>query len=141
MATSKLTQSLGSQMADRISGLEAEKASLEAHLTNNSANKQSQSSPKPNTAPAVDDPGTIQVRLDLAEALRSKGVTEARLRAAEEELAKLRSKSKEDSRSIRHLTSDKTVLTTRLKDREHELREKRKLLEVRPKWQHLFTIC
>lgn len=136
MATSELTHNLGSQMADRISGLEAEKASLETHLTNNTANKQFQSSPKPNTSPAADDPGAIQVRLDLAEALRSKGVAEARLRAAEEELAKLRSKSKEDSRSIRHLISDKTVLTTRLQDREHELREKRKLLEVRPNWQH-----
>lgn len=141
MGTSKLTRSLGSQMADRISGLEAEKASLEALLNKNPADKQAQLSPKPNTSPAADDVGAIQVRLDLAEALRSKGVTEARLRAAEEELTKLRSKSKEDSRSIRHLTSDKTVLTTRLKDREHELREKRKLLEVRPKWQHSSTTC
>lgn len=130
MITGKLTSSLGSQMADRISGLEAEKASLEAHLAKNDTNKQPHLSPSPGTPCAADDPAAIQVRLDLAEALRSKGVTEARLRVAEEELSKLRSKSKEDSRSIRHLTLDKTVLTTRLKDREHELREKRKLLEV-----------
>ncbi|TQS31685.1 hypothetical protein Golomagni_08030 [Golovinomyces magnicellulatus] len=72
---------------------------------------------------------TAQTRLDLAEALRSKGVTETRLRSAEEELTKLRSKTKEDARSIRDLSLDRTGLTTRLKDREHELREKRKLLE------------
>lgn len=114
-------------MADRISALEAERSSLEAHLTPTTpAGK-----PALDAAAASNDPGTTQLRHDLAEALRSKGTTEARLRAAEEELMKLRAKTKEDSRSIRDLTSDRTTLTTRLKDREYELREKRKLLEVR----------
>ena len=54
-----------------------------------------------------------------------------RERQAEEELAKLRVKTKEDARSVRDLTSERTALTTRLKDREYELREKRKLVEVR----------
>ncbi|KAJ4312478.1 autophagy protein 16, interacts with Atg12p-Atg5p [Fusarium piperis] len=110
-------------MADRISALEAEKTGLESLIS---------SSGKPTKQPiepSTNDPGVAQLKQDLAEALRSKGVTESRLRTAEEELTKLRSKTKSDSRSIRDLTADKTHLTTRLKDREYELREKRKLIE------------
>ncbi|KAJ3476693.1 hypothetical protein NLG97_g9041 [Lecanicillium saksenae] len=115
-----------SQMADRISALEAERSSLEAQLA---AGAPSSGKPVQDASSAGNDPGSTQLRHDLAEALRSKGTTEVRLRAAEEELTKLRSKTKEDSRSIRDLTSERTTLTTRLKDREYELREKRKLLE------------
>ena len=60
-----------------------------------------------------------------------KGVAEKRLRAAEDELTKLRVKTKSDSRALRGLEADRASLTTRLKDREHELREKRKLVEVK----------
>ncbi|KAK2933954.1 hypothetical protein FoTM2_005198 [Fusarium oxysporum f. sp. vasinfectum] len=88
-----------SQMADRISALEAEKNGLEA-LVANSGTPTAQP-----TEPSTNDPGVAQLKQDLAEALRSKGVTEKRLRAGEEDL------------------------TTRLKDREYELREKRKLIE------------
>ncbi|KFH40227.1 Autophagy protein-like protein [Hapsidospora chrysogenum ATCC 11550] len=113
-----------SQMADRISALEAEKAALEASLPAPTAQKQ--------TAPAAlssDDPGVAQLRLDLAEALRSKGVTETRLRTAEEELDKLRAKTKEDSRALRALDAERAKLRTSLKDREYEIQERRKLLE------------
>lgn len=113
-------------MADRISALESEKAALESHLSSSTKPKKA----PPTAEPASDDPGVAQIRLDLAEALRSKGVTETRLRAAQEELDQLRIKTKGDSRSIRGLEADRTALTTRVKDREHELREKRKLLEV-----------
>ncbi|KAF4980470.1 hypothetical protein FZEAL_3515 [Fusarium zealandicum] len=112
-----------SQMADRISALEAEKAGLESAVA--SSGKTTTQSSEPST----NDPGVAQLKQDLAETLRSKGVTEARLRTAEEELTKLRSKSKTDTRSIRDLAADKNTLTTRLKDREYELREKRKLIE------------
>ena len=111
-------------MADRIAALEAEKASLE------SAVAASGKTTAPPGQASTDDPGIAQLKLDLAEALRSKGVAETRLRKAEEELTKLRSKTKNDSKSIRDLTSDRATLTTRVKDREHELREKRKLVEV-----------
>ncbi|KAH8178601.1 autophagy protein 16 (ATG16) domain-containing protein [Sarocladium implicatum] len=114
-----------SQMADRISALEAEKAALEVQV----ASSGSKASPAPASELSKDDPGVAQLRLDLAETLRSKGVSETRLRAAEEELAKLRVKTKGDTRSLRGLEADVTSLTTRLKDREHELREKRKLVE------------
>ncbi|KAI8666575.1 hypothetical protein NCS57_00882900 [Fusarium keratoplasticum] len=113
-----------SQMADRISALEAEKTGLESLIS--SSGKPTKQQP---IEPSSNDPGVAQLKQDLAEALRSKGVTESRLRTAEEELTKLRSKTKSDSRSIRDLTADKTHLTTRLKDREYELREKRKLIE------------
>lgn len=117
-----------SQMADRISALEAERSSLEAQLA--SSGKPPQKNAAGGAANSTADTGeTAQLRHDLAEALRSKGTTETRLRAAEEELAKLRSKTKEDARSVRSLTADRTALTTRLKDREFELREKRKLVE------------
>ena len=122
-----LTSFPGSQMADRISALEAEKATLEAELSKTPAIDTPNT---PQEQATSNDPGSSQLRLDLAEALRAKGVAEARLRSGEEELTKLRAKTKDDSKSIRDLTSDRTALTTRLKDRDHELREKRKLLEV-----------
>ncbi|KAH7308156.1 autophagy-related protein 16 [Stachybotrys elegans] len=112
-----------SQMADRISALEAEKAALESHIASSVGKKAT------SVEPPKDDPGVAQLRLELAEALRSKGVAETRLRTAEEDLDKLRSKTKGDTRSLRELNSEVTSLTTRLKDREYELREKRKLLE------------
>ncbi|KAH7192664.1 autophagy-related protein 16 [Fusarium flagelliforme] len=112
-----------SQMADRISALEGEKNTLEALVANRG--KTTAQSAEPST----NDPGVAQLKQDLAEALRSKGVTEKRLRASEEELMQLRSKHKADTKSIRDLTADKHSLTTRLKDREYELREKRKFIE------------
>ncbi|KAG6274075.1 autophagy protein 16, interacts with Atg12p-Atg5p [Claviceps purpurea] len=114
-----------SQMADRISALEASNAALEARASKTPKAKASKSGALPTT----DDPAIAQLRLDLAESLRSKGVTEGRLRAAEEELSKLRTKTKDDARSVKALSTERALLTTRLKDREHELREKRKLLE------------
>ncbi|KAK2592559.1 autophagy protein 16, interacts with Atg12p-Atg5p [Conoideocrella luteorostrata] len=119
---------LSSHMADRISALEAEKAALESHVSNVKVDK-TVTATKSGNLLGAEDPGVAQLRLDLAESLRSNGVTQSRLRAAEEELTKLRTKSKDDSRSIKDLTTGRAMLTTRLKDREHELREKRKLLE------------
>ena len=113
-------------MADRISALEAEKAALEPQAASAAPKTPTKQAPDPSR----DDPGVAQLRLDFAEALRSRGVAENRLRTAEEELTKLRTKTKGDSRSLRSLEAERASLTTRLKDREHELREKRKLVEV-----------
>ncbi|EHK17628.1 uncharacterized protein TRIVIDRAFT_76043 [Trichoderma virens Gv29-8] len=117
-----------SQMADRISSLEAEKLALESHIASLGNNRSRSPALQPSEA-AANDPGVAQLRLDLAEALRSKGVAEVRLRTAEEELDKLRSKTKQDSKSIRDLTGERTTLATKVNDREYELREKRKLVE------------
>lgn len=129
MLTLLLPRLPGSQMADRIAALEAEKAALESRASGSKelgAGKQlqlQQSVPD-------DDPVLSQARLDLAETMRSKGVTEARLRTAEGELDKLRTKNRDDSRLIRNLESERASLMTKLKDRDYELREKRKLVEV-----------
>ncbi|OPB46714.1 autophagy protein 16 [Trichoderma guizhouense] len=117
-----------SQMADRISSLEAEKLALESHIAGLGNNRSKSPSLQPSEA-AANDPGVAQLRLDLAEALRSRGVAETRLRTAEEELEKLRSKTKQDSKAIRDLTGERTALATKVNDREYELREKRKLVE------------
>lgn len=116
-------------MADRIAVLEAEKAALEAGA---GSKEKSSGGTAPTAAAALDsdDPGVAQLRLEIAEALRSKGVLEVRLRAAEEELVRLRAKTKKDTKTISSLDVERAGLTTKLKDRDHELREKRKLLEV-----------
>ena len=127
IVTCKADTELGSEMADRISALESEKAMLLA----NSPTKEATITGKAGEL-RTDDAEITQLRLDLASSLRSKGTTEARLRSSDEELIKLRTKTNVDSRSLKSLNSEVTTLTTRLKDREHELREKRKLLEVSP---------
>jgi chromosome segregation ATPase len=119
-------------MADRISSLEAEKLALESIIAgqgNNNNNRSKSPSLQPGEATA-NDPGVAQLRLELAEALRSRGVAETRLRTAEEELDKLRSKTKQDTRSLKDLTTERTSLATKVNDREYELKEKRKLVEV-----------
>lgn len=119
-------------MADRISSLEAEKLALESLAVgqgNNNNNRSKSPSLQPGEA-APNDPGVAQLRLELAEALRSRGVAETRLRTAEEELDKLRSKTKQDTRSLKDLTTERTSLATKVNDREYELKEKRKLVEV-----------
>ncbi|PFH57007.1 hypothetical protein XA68_15648 [Ophiocordyceps unilateralis] len=125
-----------SQMADYISALEADKAALESRASKSpvpGSRTSKASTPRPQTSDAAplpsEDPTIAQLRLDLAETLRSKGVADTRLRIAEAELGKLRSQTKEDARAIKELAADRTALTLRVKDREHELREKRKLLE------------
>ncbi|PTB38355.1 hypothetical protein M441DRAFT_146619 [Trichoderma asperellum CBS 433.97] len=117
-----------SQMADRISSLEAEKLALESLVAGQGNNRSKSPSLQPGEA-AANDPGVAQLRLELAEALRSRGVAETRLRTAEEELDKLRSKMKQDTRSIKDLTTERTSLATKVNDREYELKEKRKLVE------------
>lgn len=71
-----------------------------------------------------------QLKSDLAEALRSKGQLQSRLRVAEDELEKLRTKSKADNRIVKDLHAERAVLMTKVKDRDEELRGKAKLLEV-----------
>lgn len=118
----------GSQLADRVAALEAEKDLLASQLKSAPVGKATKA-----TAPApanTDGSGNSQLQFDLAEALRAKGSLQARAKKAEDELVDLRNKSKSDSRLIKDLAADKTALSTKLKDREHELREKRKLVEV-----------
>ncbi|KAI6779399.1 uncharacterized protein J7T54_005213 [Emericellopsis cladophorae] len=106
-----------SQMADRISALEAVKVDLESQIPSKKATK--------GKAPAPDDTETAQVRYELAEALRAKGVSDARLRTAEEELGKLRIKTKTDATALKKLEYERNSLRTRLNDLQHEANAKR----------------
>ncbi|RDA89897.1 hypothetical protein CP533_6251 [Ophiocordyceps camponoti-saundersi (nom. inval.)] len=119
-----------SQMADYVSSLESDKAELESRASKPHLPSSKAAASLPRSSDVSEDPSvTAQLRLELVETLRSKGIAETRLRVAEAELVKLRSQAKEDARAIKDMTADRTALTLRLKDREHELREKRKLLE------------
>jgi chromosome segregation ATPase len=116
----------GSQLVDRVSALEAEKAALEATAPASPATgKQSTS---PSATPTPSSAAESRLRLDLAEALRSKGQLENRLRAADEELLRLRAKTSEDVRNLREIGSERRALAVRLRDRDDELRQKNKLV-------------
>ncbi|GAB1320350.1 autophagy protein 16, interacts with Atg12p-Atg5p [Madurella fahalii] len=126
-----------SQLLDRVSALEAEKAALQARsetagtpstLPSKGSPAPKTTSPAPSAPPAEDTPAIARLRLELAEALRAKGQFQHRLQAAEEELTRLRTKAAADSKALRGLTSDKRTLTIKLRDREEELRVKNKLV-------------
>ncbi|KAK4115253.1 autophagy protein 16 [Canariomyces notabilis] len=123
-----------SQLADRVSVLEAEKAALLAQSERTAtpqtpAVKGSPAPKSPSPTPSADDSATIaRLRLELSEALRAKGQFQHRLQTAEEELARLRAKSVSDSKTLRTLTAERRLLTVKLRDREEELRVKTKLV-------------
>jgi Chromosome segregation ATPases len=122
--------------------LEAEKAALQAQVESAAA-----SSPATAPAPAPTSSGKVlpapsaspnssseegqliaRLRLELAEALRSKGQFQHRLEIAEQELSRLRAKTTADSKTIRELTAERKTLTIKLRDREEELRVKTKMI-------------
>ncbi|KAL0931212.1 Autophagy protein 16 [Colletotrichum truncatum] len=115
----------GSQLSDRVAALEAEKELLKSKIEPNAAPRGRETS----IDTISTDPNFNQLQLNLAEALRSNGTLQTRAKTAEEEVQALRKKAREDARQIKHLTAEKTAIATKLQDREHELREKRKLVE------------
>lgn len=140
----------GSQLADRIAALEAEKAALlvqqpqhkaaraaaaakpSTTTTNTTSSSTSDAHATTTTTPNADvEAATAQLRLDLAEALRAKGQAEARLRTSETELRDLRARTKTDARKLHDLTAERNALAAKLKDRNEELLGKNKLLKVR----------
>ncbi|EPS32523.1 hypothetical protein PDE_07483 [Penicillium oxalicum 114-2] len=68
-------------------------------------------------------------RADLAEAQRSRGELQDHVRQLSVEVEKLRKKSSRDVRRLNALENEKSLLGTRLRDRDEELREKTKMLE------------
>lgn len=117
-----------SQLIDRVTTLEAEKAASEEGTV---PRKTSTASPNPQTfnVPAAEDTKSIaRLRVDLAEALRAKGSLQIRLNTAEEELARLRAKVSSDARTLRDLAASEKLLSRKLRDREDELRQKNKLV-------------
>ncbi len=75
-----------------------------------------------------DNTATARLRVELAEALRSKGALDARLKVAEEELVRLRAKTSTETRTIDSLAADRKALSRKLRDREEELVAKKKLV-------------
>lgn len=132
----------GSQLQDRIAVLEAEKAALLQETTGFGA-AAATTAPTPAssrrdavaaaTSSSPSDPSVAKLRLDLAEALRAQGLLQSRVKTAEGELERLRSKTAEDAKAIRQLTSERNVLATKVRDRDEELRGKSKLVEVKKK--------
>ncbi|KAI1384725.1 autophagy protein 16 [Hypoxylon trugodes] len=122
-----------SQLSDRIAALEAEKAVWQTSSTNPLSSLEKSPAGK---APAAttetintSDPSVAQLKLDLAEALRSRTQLQSRLKTAEDELQKLRSKTKVDTKRISDLTAERNTLWSRLKDRNEELVGKNKMLK------------
>ncbi|EXF82416.1 autophagy protein 16 [Colletotrichum fioriniae PJ7] len=130
---------LCSQLSDHVAALEAENQVLKSKTVPEKKSKPTNSE-KLNSIPhssttettsssSSSDPTIAQLQLQLAEALRSNGTLKDRAKQAEDEAQALRTKHKDDARKVRSLTAENTALTTKLRDREHELREKRKLVE------------
>lgn len=72
-----------------------------------------------------------RLRSELAEALRSNGQLQTRVKVAEGEVLRLRTKTKADSKTIEDFSREKVVLTRKLNDRQYEATGKKKLLTVR----------
>ncbi|KAK3904342.1 autophagy protein 16 [Staphylotrichum tortipilum] len=116
-----------SQLLDRVALLEAEKAAQSEPTGPPEA--PAKGSPAPTPAAAADDtPIIARLRLELAETLRAKGQFQQRLSVAEEELTRLRAKTTADTKVLRDLTAERRTLTVKLRDREEELRVKKKLV-------------
>ncbi|KAI2470655.1 autophagy protein 16 [Annulohypoxylon bovei var. microspora] len=119
-----------SQLADRVAALEAEKTVWKT------SGKQQLLSEKPSSGKATattettnSDSSVAQLRLNLAEALRSKGQLQSRLKTAEDELQKLRTKTKVDTKRISDLTIERNSIAAKLGDRNEELIGKNKMLK------------
>ena len=124
-----------SQLIDRISVLEAEKAVFQAQAeppatgpTPTTTTKGSPASPSTPSPSTDDTPLVARLRLELAEALRAKGQFQQRLQAADDELTRLRAKTATESKALRDLTAERRTLTMKLRDRDEELRAKNKLV-------------
>ena len=93
--------------------------------------KASQSHKKavPSLSSAAPSETHVQIRQDLAEAQRSRGVLEGRLHSVTEELQKLRIQASLDTKGIQELRMEKDMLVRRVKDRDEEIKGKAKLLE------------
>lgn len=123
----------GSQLADRVAALEAEKAVWQTSSTKRIPPSSSSKATAATDAASSTDPSIAQLKLELAEALRSKGQLQGRIKTAEDELQKLRSKTKVDTKRISDLTVERNTLMAKLRDRNEELAGKNKMLKVGPR--------
>ncbi|KAI4166930.1 MAG: hypothetical protein LQ343_007633 [Gyalolechia ehrenbergii] len=118
------------RLADRIAGIETR-----AILSNDNVVKSDPISAKliPAQYPAQTSSGEdtlVKTRKDLSEAQRSRGIMQARLQNATNDLQQLRLQSATDRKRLGELNTEKATLAIRIKDRDEELKGKAKLLEV-----------
>lgn len=93
-------------------------------------NTPSDATPRDPAQPVAPNDGPAQLKADLAEALRSNGQLQSRLKAAETELVKTKAQNKSDSKLIKDLSTERAVLSQKVRDRDEEIKGKAKLLEV-----------
>ncbi|KAI1434899.1 autophagy-related protein 16 [Xylaria sp. CBS 124048] len=120
-----------SQLADRVAALEAEKAAWSTGAGTPTSTKptSSKSVPPASTAEPPVAESAAQLRLDLAEAIRGREQAQARLKAAETELATLRSKTQTEAKRVTDLTNERNGLRARVRDLNEELEKKKKFLK------------
>ncbi|KAL5598651.1 hypothetical protein BROUX41_003433 [Berkeleyomyces rouxiae] len=111
-------------LTNRIAVLEAENALLTRNTSNPNNTRASTSS-----SYATPSQDILEIQRDLAEAMRHKNSYETRLRASEAELDQLRVQTRGDSRNLAVLKSQHAHFSTKTRDLEHELREKKRLLD------------
>ncbi|KAI9747370.1 MAG: hypothetical protein M1815_004282 [Lichina confinis] len=85
--------------------------------------------PTSSPTPTLTEPLFADLKRDLAEAQRTRADLQARLKAKTDQLELLTKKHQSTSKQAQELSTDRTALTTRLRDKEDELRGKTKLLE------------
>ncbi|KAM7202270.1 autophagy protein 16 [Naviculisporaceae sp. PSN 640] len=127
-----------SQLADRVSALEAEKTTLLLQLQQYQQQQQQSNTPTttPNTQTATtstpeNDSQSLtlaKLRLELTTALRSQTTTQSRLQALQDEHARLKHKSALEAQTLRDLTKEHKQLQLKFRDCNEELRDKSKLL-------------
>jgi len=120
-------QRIDDQLIDAFTKLLDRTAALEAEKTANPSS--SDIAPKDPAQPSNPSDGIARMRSDLAEALRSKGQLQSRLKVAEAELERVKTKNKSDTKLIMDLSGERVVLSTKVRDRDEELRGKAKLLD------------
>jgi len=117
------------ELIDAYTRLADRTAALEAGKTATLQSEDPIVTPRESTVPSTTGDVAAQLRRDLAEALRSRGQLQSRLKLAEEDLETLRLKSKLDTKIIKDFAAERAVLVVKVKDRDEELRGKAKLLE------------
>lgn len=122
----RLNDCLDARLADHTAALEAEKAVVKSTSPTRSGVRESSRIPSLVGA----EGGNSQLRSDLAEALRSKGQLQSRLKLVEEEIQRSKGKAKADMKLIKDLSTERAILLTKVRDRDEELKGKSKLLEV-----------
>ena len=78
--------------------------------------------------PHMDTDATTQLRQDFAKAQQDRADLRSQLELMKRELETITTKGRSDTKKIVQLTSNGTLLSTKLRDREEELRGKAKLL-------------